>query len=53
MISHQGVDRREVLGRRWPDLLMKSLEQEAPTWVMDLTTPQTLRDAVEALSRCA
>ena len=37
MISHEGVDRREVLdvlGRRWPDVVVKELEQEEPTWTM-------------------
>ena len=34
MITHDGVDQREVedaLHRRWPDLVMKSLEREEPT----------------------
>jgi hypothetical protein len=38
LVSNQGVDRREVLNvlrRRWPVVLMKNLEQEAPTWVME------------------
>jgi hypothetical protein len=37
MITHEGIDRREVqdaLHRRWPDLVMKCLEQEAPTVAM-------------------
>jgi hypothetical protein len=37
LISHQGVDRREVaevLGRRWPSVVVKDLAQEEPTWVM-------------------
>jgi hypothetical protein len=37
LISHQGVDRREVadvLGRRWPDVVVKDLEDEEPTWAM-------------------
>ena len=35
MISHDGVDQREVedvLRRRWPDVVVKSLEQEEPPW---------------------
>jgi hypothetical protein len=34
MISHDGVDRREVidvLRRRWPAVVAKGLEQDAPT----------------------
>jgi hypothetical protein len=37
MISHQGVDRREILEmlrRRWPDVLIKDLAQEEPVWTM-------------------
>jgi hypothetical protein len=37
LVSHEGVDRREVLDvlrRRWPEVVVKSLEHEAPTWVM-------------------
>jgi hypothetical protein len=37
MISHQGVDRREVLnvlGRRWPSIVLKDLESEEPVWAM-------------------
>jgi len=37
MISHQGVDRRtvlDVLCRRWPDVVLKDLEAEEPTWAM-------------------
>jgi hypothetical protein len=37
MISHQGADRREVadvLRRRWPDVVVKSLEHEEPAWTM-------------------
>jgi hypothetical protein len=48
MITHEGIDRREVqnaLHRRWPDLVMKSLEQEAPTVAM------TAEDAAD-LGRC-
>jgi hypothetical protein len=48
MISHQGVDRREVaevLGRRWPSVVVKDLAQEEPTWVM------TAYDAADLGSR--
>ena len=48
MISHQGVDRREVLDvlrRRWPDVVVKDLEHEEPTWTM------TADDAAELGSR--
>ena len=34
LVSHDGVDRREVLDvlrRRWPDVVLKGLEQDAPT----------------------
>ena len=44
LISHQGVDRREVqdvLCRRWPDVVLKDLEQEEPTWEM---TPDEAAD---------
>ena len=37
MVSHEGVDRCEVLNvlrRRWPDVTVKSLEQEEPSGVM-------------------
>jgi hypothetical protein len=37
MVTHEGVDRHEVedaLRRRWSDLVMKELEQEAPTVAM-------------------
>ena len=37
MISHEGVDRREVLdvlSRRWPDVVLKDLAQEEPTLAM-------------------
>jgi hypothetical protein len=37
MISHQGVDRREVLNvlrRRWPDVVVKEFEHEEPTWAI-------------------
>jgi hypothetical protein len=37
MITHEGIDRREVqdvLRRRWPDVVVKSLDQEQPTVAM-------------------
>jgi hypothetical protein len=37
MVSHEGIDRSEienVLRRRWPDVLVKKLRQEEPTWEM-------------------
>jgi hypothetical protein len=37
LISHEGVDRRDVqdaLCRRWPDVALKDLEHEEPTWTM-------------------
>ncbi len=37
LVSHDGVDRREVLDvlrRRWPDVVVKGLEQEVPTVAM-------------------
>jgi hypothetical protein len=37
LISHEGVDRREVqdvLGRRWPEVVVKNLEQEEPAVTM-------------------
>ena len=37
IISHQGVHCREVLDvlrRRWPDVVVKELEHEDPTWTM-------------------
>ena len=37
MVSHQGIDRREVLDvlqRRWPDVLIKKPAREEPTWEM-------------------
>lgn len=48
MISHQGIDRREVLGvlcRRWPDIALKDLEHEEPTVAM-------LADDAADLGRC-
>jgi hypothetical protein len=48
MITHEGIDRWEVqdlLRHRWPDLVMKSLEHEEPTWAM------TADDAAD-LGRC-
>ena len=44
LISHEGVDRRElldVLSRRWPDVVLKDLEQEEPAWTM---TPDDAAD---------
>jgi hypothetical protein len=37
LVSHDGVDRREVeavLRRRWPDVVMKGLDQEEPVVTM-------------------
>jgi hypothetical protein len=34
LVSHDGVDRCEVLCRRWPNAMMKSLEDEEPTMLM-------------------
>ena len=37
MITHQGIDRwevQDVLRRRWPDVVLKDLEQEEPAWEM-------------------
>jgi hypothetical protein len=37
MITHQGIDRRDVLGvlrRRWPQAVLKDLEHEEPAWTM-------------------
>ena len=48
LISHQGIDRREVLDvlrRRWPDVVVKDLEQEEPAWTM------TADDAADLGSR--
>jgi hypothetical protein len=48
LISHQGVDRREVqdvLRGRWPSVVLKEPEQEEPTWVM------TAYDAADLGSR--
>ena len=48
MITHEGIDWWEVLDalrRRWPAVVVKSLEQEEPTWVM------TADDAAD-LGRC-
>jgi hypothetical protein len=44
MISHDGVDRRDVLDvlrRRWPDVVLKDLEHEQPMWKM---TPDDAAD---------
>ena len=54
-ISHQGIDRRElldVLRRRWPDVVVKGLEHEEPTWEMtaqDAADLGTRRRGVEPL----
>ena len=48
LISHQGVDRRDVLNvlcRRLPDVVLKDLQQEEPAWEM------TADDAAELGSR--
>jgi hypothetical protein len=48
VISHEGVDRREVIGmlsRRWPDVVVKELEQEEPASTM------TAGDAADLGSR--
>jgi len=37
LISHLGIDRQDVLdvlNRRWPDVVLKDLAQEEPTWTM-------------------
>ena len=37
MISHQGVDHRavlHVLGRRWPNVVLKEFERKEPAWGM-------------------
>jgi hypothetical protein len=37
LISHEGVDRRDILDvlrRRWPDIVLKNLEHEEPMWEM-------------------
>ena len=48
MVSHEGVGRCEVLDvlrRRWPEVLVKKLPQEEPTWEM-------LSDDAAELGRC-
>ena len=48
IVTHQGVDRREVLEvlcRRWPSIVLKDLESEEPVWAM------TADDAAELGSR--
>jgi hypothetical protein len=48
MVTHDGVDQREVLDalrRRWPDVVVKSLQQET------LTLAMTAEDAAD-LGRC-
>ena len=55
LISHEGVDRRElldVLRRRWPDVVLKDLEHEEPMWAMtpdDAADLGTRRRGVEPL----
>jgi hypothetical protein len=37
IISHQGIDRREVLDvlrQRWPSVVLKDLAQDEPMWEM-------------------
>ena len=37
LVEHEGVDRREVLmvlRRRWPELVLKNLDNEVPTATM-------------------
>jgi hypothetical protein len=37
LVSHEGVDRDEVLDvlrQRWPEVAVKTFEQETPTWAM-------------------
>ena len=49
LISHEGVDRHEVedvLRRRWPEVVVKSLEQEEPTVAMS-SSDATLDSAAE------
>ena len=48
MITHEGIDRHEVedvLRRRWPEVVVKSLGQEEPTMAM---SPEDAAD----LGRC-
>ena len=48
LVSHEGIDRREVqdvLCRRWPEVVVKTLEQEQPAVTI------TAEDAVD-LGRC-
>jgi hypothetical protein len=48
MITHEGIDRHEVeavLRRRWPDVVVKSREQEEPTLAMTA-------DVAADLGRC-
>jgi hypothetical protein len=55
LVSHDGVDRREVLDvlrRRWPDVVVKTLEQEQPAVAMlpgDATNLGRCRRGVEPL----
>ena len=44
MISHEGIERREVLDvlcRRWPTVTLKELAQEEPAWTI---TPDDAAD---------
>jgi hypothetical protein len=53
LIEHEGVDRQEllaVLQRRWPEVVLKNLENEAPTSTMamdDATDLARFRRGVE------
>jgi hypothetical protein len=55
LITHQGVDRRElqdVLGRRWPSVMLMDLAQEEPAWEMtadDAADLGTRRRGIEPL----
>jgi AcrR family transcriptional regulator len=55
MVSHHGIDRREVLNvlcRRWPDVVVKGSAQEEPTWAMmadDAAALGSRRRSVEPL----
>ena len=55
MITHENVDRSEVvdvLRRRWPEVVVKSLEQEEPTVAMTAMLLPILDGAAEVLNRC-
>lgn len=55
MIPHEDIERcevQDVLHRRWPDVMVKSVEHEEPTWMMtaeDATDLGRCRRAVEPL----